>query len=160
MSKKTLMFFVMVAFVTILFSSQAPAFTIETIQGETLRSEDLLAQGPIYIDFWATSCQPCLRKLPFVSGFVSKYPEMTFIAVSTDSPRLRDNVVRQVRSSRYQFTTGFDANRNLQRLFNVSEIPRTIIINQDGQIVYDNTGYNAGDEVGLEDVIISVLRGE
>ncbi|MCL2064856.1 MAG: TlpA family protein disulfide reductase [Candidatus Cloacimonetes bacterium] len=161
MSKKTLFLLIVVTtFVAILFSSPAPSFTIETMQGDVVRSEDLLAKGPIYLDFWSTSCEPCLRKLPHVSSWVSKYPEMSFFAISTDSPRQRDGVVRHVRSSRYQFTTGIDSSRNLQRLFNVSLIPRTIIINQAGEIVYDNQGYNPGDEVELENFIISVIREE
>ena len=160
MLKKIMFFLIMVTLVSVIFSSQAPAFTIETIQGDRVRSEDLLTKGPIFLDFWSTSCRPCLQKMPHVSEFADKYPEMSFFAISTDSPRQRDGVIRHVRSNRFHFTTGIDASRDLQRIFNVTTIPRTIIINQSGEIVYDETGYNSGDEVELENVILSVIRGD
>ena len=160
MTRKTLLLLILATFAVVLLSNQAPAFTVETIQGDRIRSEDLLAKGPIFLEFWATSCEPCLKALPFISEFATKYPEMSFVAVSTDSPRNKDNVMRRVRSSRFAFTTGFDGNRTLQSLFNVSVIPRTLIITQSGQIVYDSTGYNPGDEVELEENILKVLQGE
>ena len=156
MLKKTIIL-VLFTITTMILVSQAPAFTVETIQGETIRSEALLEKGPIYLDFWSTSCVPCKSKQPFISEFVTKYPDMTFLAVSTDGPRHRDAVVRHVRSNRYSFITGLDSNRNLQRMFNVSSIPRSLIINQNGEIVYDNTGFQAGDEVKIEAEIRAVL---
>jgi len=160
MVKKAVLFVTLATIFVALFSMQVSAFSIETIHGEIIKSETLLEKGPILLDFWSTSCRPCLSKLPHVSRFATKYPEMSFFAISTDSPRHKDNVMRQIRSSRYEFTTGFDGTRNLQRLFNVTAIPRTIIINQTGQIVYDNTGYNSGDEVKLEETIVKILSGE
>ena len=157
MLKKTILVLILSVFTAVLFSNLAPSFTIETLQGEKIRSEVLLEKGPIFLDFWSTSCRPCLSKLPHVSQLAAKYPEMSFFAISTDSPRHKDSVTRHVRSNRFEFTTGFDGTRDLQRLFNVTAIPRSIIINQAGEIVYDNTGYHAGDEVMLEETVVGVL---
>jgi hypothetical protein len=40
----------------------------------------------------------------------------------------------------------------------VTSNPHTIIINQAGEIVYNGTGFNAGDEVKFEEIIIKVLQ--
>ena len=157
MLKRTVILIIIATFVAIIGDSTAPAFTIETIQNETLRSEALLEKGPIFIEFWATWCNPCVRFLPHVDQFSRNHPEMTFIAVSIDRPRDRDKVLRHARSNRFNFVTGFDGSRDLQRLFNVTSVPRTIMINQAGEIVYDNSGYNSGDEVGLEAKIKEIL---
>lgn len=144
----------------VLTGSALPSFNIETIQGDILRSDDLLEKGIIYLDFWSTSCQPCLRLLPHISNLVEKYPDVSFIAVSIDSPRNKNNVLRLVRSQKFEFITGFDANKSLQKLFNVTSIPRSIIIDKSGKIVYDHTGFNSGDEKKIEDEIIKALKGE
>ena len=83
---------------------------------------------------------------------------MNFFAVSIDSPRNKDRVLRLVRSQKYEFTTGFDSTKDLQKIFNVTTVPRTIIIDKSGNIVYDHTGYNSGDEKEIEEKIIKVLN--
>ena len=145
---------------TALFSVQAPSFTIETMTGERIRSETLLEHGPIFLEFWNIGCRPCLLFLPHVSDFVSKYPGMTFVAVNTDGPRSVNSAISRVRSSRWAFTTAMDGTRDLQRLFGVTSNPHTIIINQAGVIVYNGTGFSAGDEVKFEEIIINLLKVE
>ena len=160
MLKKIIIIILLVLSFSLISGSTLPSFNIETLQGEILKSEDLLKEGIIYLDFWATSCQPCLRLLPHISGFVEKYPDVNFIAVSIDSPRNKNNVSRLVRSQKFEFINGFDSSKALQKLFNVTSIPRSLIIDQSGKIIYDHTGFNAGDEKKIEEAIINALKGE
>jgi thiol-disulfide isomerase/thioredoxin len=136
-----------------LYGTPAPEFSIETLDGTMLRSTTLLDRGPIFLDFWATWCRPCLRALPHINNFVQQYPDLNVIAVSIDEPKDKDKVIQLVRRNRYEFITGFDSTSNLRRIFNVSTVPRTIIISQTGEIVYDGTGYNPGDEVKYDAII-------
>jgi thiol-disulfide isomerase/thioredoxin len=142
-----------------LYATAAPSFTIETIDGDRIRSETLLEKGPLFLEFWNIGCRPCLLFLPHVSDFAQKFPEMTFVAVNTDGPRHVNSAISRVRSSRWAFTTALDGTRDLQRLFGVSSNPHTIIINQSGEIVYNSTGFIAGDETKYESMIIDLLRG-
>ena len=153
-----LLLLILVMSMTTLFSAQAPSFVIETMTGERIRSETLLEKGPIFLEFWNIGCRPCLLFLPHVSEFVGKYPEMTFVAVNTDGPRHVNNATSRVRSSRWAFITALDGTRDLQRLFNVTSNPHTIIINQAGEIVYNGTGFNAGDEAKFEEIIVNILQ--
>jgi len=156
--KNLLILLVLIMSITTLFSTQAPSFTIETMAGERIRSETLLEKGPIFLEFWNIGCRPCLLFLPHVSEFVTKFPEMTFVAVNTDGPRHVNSALSRVRSSRWAFITALDGTRDLQRLFNVTSNPHTIIINQAGEIVYNNTGFVAGDEVKYMEVITNILQ--
>jgi peroxiredoxin len=143
---------------TSLFATKAPDFTIETIDGRMLRSATLLENGPILLDFWFTACVPCQKALPHISDLVGRYPGLNVLAVSTDSPRLKDRVIQYVRSNRFAFTTGLDPAKTLQRLFNVTAMPRTIIIDTDGTIIYDHTGYKAGDEAKYHEILDNLFR--
>ncbi|MCK9328890.1 MAG: TlpA disulfide reductase family protein [Candidatus Cloacimonetes bacterium] len=145
---------------TVSLWSEVPAFSIETLNGDVLKSQDLLEDNIIYLDFWATSCQPCLRLLPQVSNLVEKYPDVTFIAVSIDSPRHKNNVSKLVRSQKFEFITAYDSNKALQKLFNVTSIPRSIIINKKREIVFDHSGFNSGDEQEIEKALQEALKGE
>ena len=141
------MLLVVVFLVAISLNAQkAPDFTIETFDGKTIRSSALLEKGPIFLDFWATWCQPCVRSLPHINSFVSKYPNLNVVVVSVDRPRDKDKALNFIRSRKYDFIHAFDGSKDLQNMFNASVPPRSIIINQDGEIIMNSTGYKPGDE--------------
>jgi len=98
-------------------------FTFEDINGKRVSTEELLKKGPIVLDFWATFCAPCMKSLPAYNKLAEKYPNVTFIAVSSDSPKAKDKVIRTVKSLKLDMITTIDANRSIQKIFNIKEIP-------------------------------------
>ena len=160
MFQKIIMLLVGLLFIVMIYGQTAPSFTIEMLDGSRVRSEAILEKGPIFLDFWATWCQPCLRAMPIWSGFAEKYPEMQFYAVSIDRPRDRSKVVNQVRTAKYAFEVGYDPNKEVAGLFNVGdEVPHLFIISQSGEIIFEKKGFNSGDEVKVEEAIIQLLQG-
>lgn len=133
--------------------------TFEDINGEKISTDKLLSKGPIVLDFWATFCAPCMKSLPAYNQLADKYPNVTFIAVSSDSPRAKDKVIKTVKSLKLNMTTVIDGNRSIQKAFNVKEIPETYLINQKGEIVFHHNGYVPGDENKLATEIDKVLKG-
>jgi thiol-disulfide isomerase/thioredoxin len=138
----------------------APEFSIETFEGKKIMSTTLLEKGAIFLDFWSTSCEPCLKALPKISELAVKYQDVNFIGVNTDLAKHKDNAKKLIKSKKYKFTAANDTNKTLQNLFNVRAIPRTIIIDKDGTIVYDNNSYTPGDEVKYEKIIQSLINRE
>ncbi len=133
--------------------------TFEDINGEKISTDKLLSKGPIVLDFWATFCAPCMKSLPAYNQLADKYPNVTFIAVSSDSPRAKDKVIKTVKSLKLNMVTVIDGNRSIQKAFNVKEIPETYLINQKGEIVFHHNGYVPGDENKLATEIDKVLKG-
>ena len=161
MLKKMIMFMVCLGLIVGIFAQTAPSFTIEMLDGSRVRSDTLLENGPLFIDFWATWCQPCLRAMPIWSDFAEKYPGMNFYAVSIDKPRDKSKVTNQVRTAKYAFEIGFDPNKDVASLFNVGEeVPHLFIISQSGEIVFEKKGYSNGDEVKVEEAIKKLLQRE
>lgn len=141
-----------------LMAEKMQDFTLQDINGRQVKLSDHLQQGPIILDFWATWCQPCLKFLPELDKLLEKYDNLTVFAVSTDKPRKADEVKRLVKSFQFKFTTLLDTNGDLQRILNITSIPRTILLNAEGEIVYDHTGYVTGDEKKLEEEISKLLN--
>jgi len=146
MKKTVLLLIVLVMGFGTLSAATAPSFTVETFDGKMVRSTTLLESGPIFLDFWSTGCAPCLKALPHINDITARFPNLNVVVVSTDPPRLKDKSQRYIKTNKFDFITGYDGNKDLQRMFNVSSIPRTFIIDTNGEIVYDHASYNPGDE--------------
>ncbi|MDD2650613.1 MAG: TlpA disulfide reductase family protein, partial [Candidatus Cloacimonetes bacterium] len=123
---KRIMITVMILLVSLTLFAQTKKiqnFSFEDINGKKINTAELLKKGPIVLDFWATFCAPCMKSLPAYNKLAIEYPNITFIAVSSDSPRAKDKVIKTVRSLKLDMITTIDANKSIQKSFNVKEIP-------------------------------------
>ena len=94
---KRIMITVMILLVSLTLFAQTKKiqnFSFEDINGKKINTAELLKKGPIVLDFWATFCAPCMKSLPAYNKLAIEYPNITFIAVSSDSPRAKDKVIK------------------------------------------------------------------
>src|SRR5262249_26667577 len=68
---------------------RAPAFTVRSLEGMTLRLDALRARGPVVLDFWATWCTPCVAAIPELEQAAKDLGPrgLTIVGVSVDGPR-------------------------------------------------------------------------
>ncbi len=130
-------------------------FRLEDIKGKYQKLSDLQKDGLVILDFWATWCVPCKNALPKLNELHIKYEDVNVVAINLDKPRNKAKAVSHIKSSRFEFITLFDPTSNVAKQFNVTSIPRTLIISPDGEIIYDHTGYQRGDEKEYEEQIIN-----
>ena len=57
--------------------------TMKTFDGKTVRLNDLKGK-PLFLDFWATWCLPCLAQKPKFEELSKLYPEIQFVGISID----------------------------------------------------------------------------
>jgi len=142
-----------------LFSAEKAAdFKLENMDGKQVKLSDFQKEGLVILDFWATWCVPCKKGLPKLNELHKKYEEVNVLAICTDKPRKKATATSLVKSSKYEFNTLFDLKKVVQKQYNVTNIPRTIVIDQDGTIIYDHTGYQRGDEKHYEEIIVEWLE--
>ncbi len=139
---------------------KAGEFKLEDIDGKQVKLSDFQKEGLVILDFWATWCVPCKNGLPKINELHEKYDNVNVLAINVDKPRKKSSAISHVKSNRFTFHTLFDPKKIVQRLYNVTNIPRTIIINPNGEIIYDHTGYQRGDEKHYEEVIINWLEAQ
>src|SRR5438128_10459858 len=54
------------------FGSQLPDFSMKDLQGRDISSTDLRGRV-VFIDFWATWCQPCKKEMPCYQKLLDRY---------------------------------------------------------------------------------------
>jgi len=133
--------------------SKAPDFSLQDVNGESVKLSDYLGKNPILIDFWATWCNPCKVELPHLEAIYKKYQDqgLVFMAISEDSPRSVSKVKPYVRSKGFEAIVPLDPDGQvLRKFFGEDILPYTILINREGKIVRTFTGYVPGQEKDIE----------
>jgi peroxiredoxin len=139
--------------------SKAPDFSLPNIDGKEVKLGDLLAKGPVIIDFWATWCKPCIKGFPALQQIADKYRDqgLTVLAISVDSPKSRSRVAPFIKSGKYTFEVLLDTDGAVARKYNVVPVPRTLVVDSAGQIVYNSVGYSPTNEEKIDAAVKSVL---
>ncbi|PWI30440.1 thiol-disulfide oxidoreductase [Flavobacteriaceae bacterium LYZ1037] len=109
----------------------------------------------IVINFWATWCPPCIAEMPSLEALYESYNEdVVFLFVSNEEPKVIQKFINKNKYS-FQFHTPKAAN---PKLFQVSSIPRTFIIDKSGYIVIDKTGAANWNSEGVREQLNNLIK--
>lgn len=139
---------------------KAPDFSLPTLDGDEVRLSDHLGKDVVLIDFWSTTCDPCMVEMPHLVKMYKKHKDRGFVvlAVSLDGPETRAQVNTVVHDKDMIFPILLDEETEVVGKFNPkNELPYAVLINRRGEIVHQRGGYTPGDEVGLESEIEKIL---
>ena len=136
-----------------------PDLDIKLLNGKTTTINQLLEDGPLLIDFWATWCKPCKKVMKHLDRYDTMYSDKGFkvLMINQDTPRSMGKVRSYIRSQKYQFLVGLDPNQKIAQKLNGMIMPTLILINNNGQITWRHQGYMPGEEVEIERQIRLVL---
>ncbi len=140
--------------------TKAPNFRAVDMSGERFTLEEILGKGPIIVDFWATWCKPCLKELPHLQQILDKYEDqgLQVLAVTIDAPKFHSQAKRMMKSKKYGFRVVLDAEQDVfRKLQGKGSIPYVVVIDSEGYMRYQHTGYRPGDEKELERIVVDLL---
>ena len=140
-----------------------PDFTCETnfdFQQNNENNEDILtfslykSPKPVFINFWATWCGPCVGEMPDLQKLFNKYYktiDFIFINCGANKKELYDFL----KKNNYNLPLGFDEKNELAYSFNVKAIPMTILVNKDK--IIKNIIIGARSEDQYEELIKGII---
>jgi peroxiredoxin len=137
----------------------APEFKLANLEGKDVELSALLEEGPVIIDFWATWCKPCLKAFPGLQEILDRYKDrgLSVVAVSVDSPKSRSRVGPLIKSKKYTFEVLLDTQGRVAKKYNAFMLPRTVLVDQDGEIVLAMTGYRPSNHEKIDKMLDSIL---
>jgi len=139
-----------------------PDLKLNLLDGEQTSIHELLKDGPVMIDFWATWCKPCKKVMRYLDQYHQEYSEQGFkvLMINQDTPRSMGKVKSYIRSQKHEFIVALDPNQQIAKKLNGQVMPTLILVDQDGSIKWRHQGYIPGEEVEIERQIKLLIQSD
>jgi peroxiredoxin len=142
-------------------ASPAPDFSLPSLDGKTVRLSDFSGKSVVLIDFWSTTCDPCMVEMPHLVELYKKHKDKGFVvlAVSLDGPESRAQVSSVAHDKEMIFPVLLDEETTVVTKFNPKrELPFSVLIGKNGSILRKRGGYQPGDEKALAQEIEKAME--
>jgi thiol-disulfide isomerase/thioredoxin len=120
-----------------------------------------VADHVILLDFWDYTCFHCLRTLPYLQAWHTRYAALGLTIIGIHTPQFsfggeRTHVERSLRELGIRYPVVIDADYTFWRTLDNHEWPRKILLDRVGQAVLDHAG--EGSYVQIETRLQEALR--
>lgn len=137
--------------------ASAPDFTLKSMNGPNLRLAEQRGRV-VMVNFWATWCGPCRQEMPQLDRLYQKYKSSGFVLLGVnvdDDARKAGDVASKLGVT---FPVLLDTDKAVSKLYDLSTMPSTVIIDRDGKVRYLHRGYLAGYEDNYDKQIRELLK--
>ncbi len=139
-----------------------PSVDLKNLDGQVINTNTFIQNGKITVlSFWATWCTPCKRELEIYheiyDDWVEKY-DLEIVAITIDNARQLPKIKPLVAQQGWEFTILSDVNQDLMKQLNFTFIPQTYILDKEGKVVFDHSGFAPGDEYEMEKILDELMK--
>lgn len=120
----------------------APDFAFTSSEGEYVTLEDLKGKV-VVLDFWATWCGPCVASVPEMRKLYSRYSNESFVLIGVSSDYDEGAWREFTGKNRMSWVQYLDRDRRIQNAFNIHAYPTYVIIDHEGILRFQASGYGA-----------------
>jgi peroxiredoxin len=135
-------------------STSAPDFTLRTLGGPNLRLQEQRGQV-VLVNFWATWCGPCRQEMPQLNKLYDKYRAAGFVLLGINVDDNAGHASDVAQKLGLRFPVLLDSDKAVSRLYDLSTMPTTVLIDREGRVRHVHNGYLTG----FEDLYDKEIRG-
>ena len=135
----------------------APAFQLPAAAGKDVGLGDLKGQV-VLINFWASWCGPCRQEMPLLEQLYHKYQAAGFTLLGVNVEPKSEDAATFLKATPVSFPILFDRDSKVSKLYEVSGMPSTVIVDRKGNVRYVHHGYKPGDEGEYLNQIRALMR--
>lgn len=135
-------------------SAQDYEWTLLDENNQKVKIKDL-ADKPIFINFWATWCPPCLAEMPSMIRLQKDYEhQIHFVLISQENQSITKALLEE---KNWDLKSFRPLNKTPETLSS-SSLPTTFIINKEGVIVVKETGNKKWDSNSVRELLDELLE--
>lgn len=112
----------------------APNFTISDVEGNTVSLADFRGK-PVFINFWASWCPPCIEEMPYIEEAYTKYKdEIAFLMINVIETDTMSDMQAFMQENNYTFPVQLDNKNLVTDLYQVFGFPTSFFIDKNGVV--------------------------
>lgn len=136
----------------------APDFTLPRLGSGSIALKELRGQV-VFLNFWATWCQPCKREMPSMERLYQRHRDrgFTIVAISIDSGA-PEGVAAFVKSLGLTFPIALDPKLDVANRYTVRALPSSFLIDRAGHVAAVGLGPRDWDGAAAHMVVDRLLR--
>jgi peroxiredoxin len=138
-------------------AAAAPDFTLRTMNGPNLRLAEQRGRV-VMVNFWATWCGPCRQEMPHLNRLYEKYRASGFVLLGVNVDDDTRNAAELATKLGLKFPVLLDTDKGVSKLYDLSTMPSTVLIDRDGKVRYVHRGYLTGYEDTYDKQIRELLK--
>ena len=130
-----------------------PDFSFTTIDGKTFKISDFKGKT-LHLIFFATWCSPCMEEMPLIeSGIWKKFKSKNFQVVAFGRGHTVEQLKKFNETKGFTFIIAEDPDKKIYERFFTKYIPRNVLVNKTGKIIYQKQGYSEEEAKVLSELI-------
>lgn len=130
-----------------------PDFSFTTIDGKTYQMSELKGKT-VLIVFFATWCAPCMKELPQIEIEIwEKFKSPDFMLIALGREHSMEEMIKFNTKKGFTFPIAPDPKRKIYSQFFSYYIPRNVLVNKEGKIIFQKQGYRDEDAKKLIELI-------
>jgi len=147
-----------ISFSSLSHAQKAPTFTLPGDKQKV--NLDKLKGKVVYLDFWASWCDPCRKSFPWMNDMHSRFDskKFTIIAVNLDSSK--EEALSFLEKVPANFQIAYDPEGKVATKYDLKAMPSSYLIDKKGQLVFAHKGYREGDASEIEAKIKKLLNSK
>lgn len=114
----------------------------------------------VLLEFWSHTCPNCLKSIPSVKKWDSKYPKDKLMIIGVHVPLRGANSLEDIKQAvavhDIKYPVALDDKLQTTKIYNVHQLPTFYLIDQNGKVVYKTVG--AGNYAALEKAIEKLIN--
>jgi thiol-disulfide isomerase/thioredoxin len=134
----------------------APPLDLPQVGGGTIALAELRGQ-PVWVNFMATWCPPCVDEFPLMNGFAARYAEEGLVVIAVDVREDEGTVAAFAERLNTAFPIGLDSDGAAQAEWGANALPVHFWIDAEG-IVREGALGGIGPDM-MADALGTILPG-
>jgi len=110
----------------------------------------------VYLDFWASWCEPCRKSFPWMNAMQKAYGGRGLVVIAVNVDTVRNDADHFLRTVPANFQVLYDPAGDLAQRYRLVGMPSAFLVDRDGRIVTHHVGFTS-DSPRVEEAEIQRL---